>query len=75
MHLSDTRHFCHRDQRGYLRIAYEKASRLQRLRAEISQARRENKDYVHKVERAKMIRSIEKRRKRRHDAEEDEVRE
>nr|CAG8443805.1 9489_t:CDS:2 [Entrophospora candida] len=39
-------------------IAYENAARVQRLTAEISQSRRENKDYIAKVEKAKKIRNI-----------------
>lgn len=39
-------------------IAYENAARVQRLTAEISQSRRENKDYIAKVEKAKRIRGI-----------------
>ncbi|CAG8582589.1 5333_t:CDS:2 [Ambispora gerdemannii] len=43
-------------------IAYENASRAQRLQAEISQARRENKDYVKKVEKSKMIKSMQEKK-------------
>ena len=36
-------------------VAYEKAARTKRLQMEISQARRENKDYIRKVERSKIM--------------------
>ncbi|KAI9140911.1 hypothetical protein BKA69DRAFT_1029013 [Paraphysoderma sedebokerense] len=45
-------------------IAYEKAQKEQRLRAEILQAKRENKLYLANVSKAKMIQSIEGRKKR-----------
>ncbi|RIA93692.1 hypothetical protein C1645_709902 [Glomus cerebriforme] len=45
-------------------IAYEKAARTQRLQAEISQARRENKEYLKNVEKAKMIRSMEEKKEK-----------
>lgn len=43
-------------------IAYENTMRSKRLQAEISQGRRENKEYVKKVEKAKMLQSIENKR-------------
>ncbi|KAG9298196.1 hypothetical protein G9A89_002684 [Geosiphon pyriformis] len=43
-------------------IAYETAARSQRLQAEISQAKRETKDYIRKVEKAKMIENMEKKK-------------
>ncbi|CAG8714887.1 8856_t:CDS:2, partial [Ambispora leptoticha] len=46
-------------------IAYENASRAQRLQAEISQAKRENKDYVRKVEKSKMIKNIQEKKLKR----------
>jgi len=45
-------------------IAHERAARTQRLQAEISQARRENKEYLKKVEKAKMIQSMEKKKEK-----------
>ncbi|ORY06280.1 hypothetical protein K493DRAFT_333167 [Basidiobolus meristosporus CBS 931.73] len=53
------------------RIAYEKAVREQKLRAEISQARKENKMYVENVEKAKIIKGIQEKKKRKLD--EDDV--
>ncbi|KAK3841858.1 MAG: hypothetical protein J3R72DRAFT_482977 [Linnemannia gamsii] len=41
------------------RIAYENASRAQRLQAEINQAKRENKTIMTNIEKAKMIKSME----------------
>ncbi|KAK9704628.1 RNA-binding ATPase activator esf2 [Basidiobolus ranarum] len=49
------------------RIAYEKAIREQKLRAEISQARKENKMYVDNVEKAKVIKGIQDKKKRKLD--------
>lgn len=46
-------------------IAYEKASRQQRLRTEIAQAQRENKAYVANVERSKMVANMEEKKRRR----------
>ncbi|KAL7270656.1 RNA-binding ATPase activator esf2 [Rhizina undulata] len=40
-------------------IAYENASRQAKMRAEISQATRENKTYIRNVERAKMVENME----------------
>ncbi|KAI7871294.1 hypothetical protein BDF14DRAFT_1873587 [Spinellus fusiger] len=55
-------------------IAYEKQAREQRLRAEISQANRENKNYIQNVERSKMHKSIQdKKRKRGEDQETEEA--
>ncbi|CAG8555885.1 345_t:CDS:2 [Funneliformis caledonium] len=54
-------------------IAYEKAARTQRLQAEISQARRENKEYVKKVEKAKMIQSMEEKKEKKRKAAEVEM--
>ncbi|CAB4392260.1 unnamed protein product [Rhizophagus irregularis] len=45
-------------------IVHEKATRIQRLQAEISQARRENKEYLKKVEKAKMIKSMEEKKEK-----------
>src|SRR5437870_4854356 len=44
-------------------VAYEKASREQRLRAEMDQAKRENKAFVENVVRSKMIERIKEKRK------------
>ncbi|ORZ26611.1 hypothetical protein BCR41DRAFT_300893 [Lobosporangium transversale] len=44
------------------RIAYENASRAQRLQAEISQAKRENKFILSNIEKSKMIKSIEEKK-------------
>ncbi|KAG0227370.1 RNA-binding ATPase activator esf2 [Actinomortierella wolfii] len=44
------------------RIAYENASRAQRLQAEISQAKRENKAILANIEKSKMIQSIEEKK-------------
>ncbi|KAF9183606.1 RNA-binding ATPase activator esf2 [Haplosporangium sp. Z 767] len=44
------------------RIAYENASRAQRLQAEISQAKRENKFIMTNIEKAKMIKNIEEKK-------------
>ncbi|KAK3827794.1 MAG: hypothetical protein J3Q66DRAFT_306201 [Benniella sp.] len=44
------------------RIAYENASRAQRLQAEISQAKRENKFILNNIEKSKMIKSIEEKK-------------
>ncbi|KAF9924562.1 Activator of basal transcription 1 [Linnemannia zychae] len=44
------------------RIAYENASRAQRLQAEINQAKRENKVIMANVEKAKMIKSMEEKK-------------
>ena len=46
------------------KIAYEKAIKEQRLKAEIEQAKRENNFYLQNVEKAKMIQSIEERKKK-----------
>ncbi|GBC02921.1 hypothetical protein RclHR1_00490007 [Rhizophagus clarus] len=51
-------------------IAHEKATRIQRLQAEISQARRESKEYLKKVEKAKMIKSMEEKKERKRKASE-----
>ncbi|KAI9205682.1 uncharacterized protein BJ171DRAFT_501177 [Polychytrium aggregatum] len=45
-------------------IAYERAVRDQKLKAEMSQAKRENKVYIKNVEKAKMIEGIEARKSR-----------
>ncbi|KAG0037053.1 RNA-binding ATPase activator esf2 [Podila clonocystis] len=52
------------------RIAYENASRAQRLQAEISQAKRENKFILNNIEKSKMIKSMEEKKeaKRKADA-------
>ncbi|KAF9307072.1 RNA-binding ATPase activator esf2 [Mortierella antarctica] len=44
------------------RIAYENASRAQRLQAEISQAKRENKFILNNIEKSKMIKSMEEKK-------------
>ncbi|KAG0250922.1 RNA-binding ATPase activator esf2 [Mortierella polycephala] len=44
------------------RIAYENASRAQRLQAEISQAKRENKFIITNIEKAKMIKNMEEKK-------------
>ncbi|KAK3837881.1 MAG: hypothetical protein JOS17DRAFT_679966 [Linnemannia elongata] len=44
------------------RIAYENASRAQRLQAEINQAKRENKTILTNIEKAKMIKSMEEKK-------------
>ncbi|KAF9911795.1 RNA-binding ATPase activator esf2 [Linnemannia zychae] len=44
------------------RIAYENASRAQRLQAEINQAKRENKTIMTNIEKAKMIKSMEEKK-------------
>ncbi|KAG0349226.1 RNA-binding ATPase activator esf2, partial [Gamsiella multidivaricata] len=44
------------------RIAYENASRAQRLQAEISQANRENKFILNNIEKSKMIKSMEEKK-------------
>ncbi|KAF9579192.1 RNA-binding ATPase activator esf2 [Lunasporangiospora selenospora] len=44
------------------RVAYENASRAQRLQAEISQAKRENKFILETIEKSKMIKSIEEKK-------------
>lgn len=50
--------------------AYENASRAQRLQAEISQAKRENKFILNNIEKSKMIKSMEEKKeaKRKADA-------
>ncbi|RUS33046.1 hypothetical protein BC938DRAFT_473337 [Jimgerdemannia flammicorona] len=45
------------------RIAFENASRQQRLRTEIAQAQRENKAYVANVERSKMVAKMEEKKR------------
>ncbi|RHZ53040.1 hypothetical protein Glove_452g6 [Diversispora epigaea] len=45
-------------------IAYENAMRTKRLQAEISQGHRENKEYIKKVEKAKMLQNIENKKQR-----------
>lgn len=42
-------------------MAYEKAVREQRVRAELTQARRESKAYLESMDRAKMLQSLEQR--------------
>ncbi|KAG0000879.1 RNA-binding ATPase activator esf2 [Entomortierella chlamydospora] len=44
------------------RIAYENASRAQRLQAEISQAKRENKFILNNIEKSKMIKNMEEKK-------------
>ncbi|KAF9093733.1 RNA-binding ATPase activator esf2 [Mortierella sp. AD031] len=44
------------------RIAYENASRAQRLQAEINQAKRENKSIMTNIEKAKMIKNMEEKK-------------
>jgi ESF2/ABP1 family protein len=46
------------------RIAYEKATRDQKIRVETQQARRENRAYLKSVETAKMIEAIEDKKKK-----------
>ncbi|OZJ04749.1 hypothetical protein BZG36_01794 [Bifiguratus adelaidae] len=56
------------------RIAYERAAKQQRLRAELSQMKRENSAFVANVEKSKMIANMEeKRKKRQQDSNEDSV--
>ncbi|CEP12347.1 hypothetical protein [Parasitella parasitica] len=51
-------------------MAHERQARKQRLRAEIAQSTRENKNYIQNVERAKMLQNMEqKKRKRQPEAE------
>ncbi|CAG8505315.1 4282_t:CDS:2, partial [Scutellospora calospora] len=47
-------------------IVNENTERRHRLQAEISQSRREIKDYIKKVEKSKMIRSIEQKKAKKH---------
>lgn len=47
------------------RIAFENASRAQRLRTEMDQAKRENKAYTMNVDRAKAVEAMEEKAKRR----------
>ncbi|RKP11684.1 hypothetical protein BJ684DRAFT_12604, partial [Piptocephalis cylindrospora] len=47
------------------RIAFENASRAQRLRTEMDQANRENKAYTANVDRAKAVEAMEEKAKRR----------
>lgn len=54
-------------------IAYEVKVREQRLKAEMAQARRENKTYVKNVEKAKMIEGMEEKRAKKRKAEESQV--
>jgi len=49
------------------RIAYEKAERQQRLRAELAQATRENKSYLKNVEKAKMIKNMEEKKRKKNE--------
>ncbi|KAF9379752.1 RNA-binding ATPase activator esf2 [Podila verticillata] len=51
------------------RIAYENASRAQRLQAEISQAKRENKFILGNIEKSKMIKGIEEKKEAKRKAE------
>ncbi|KAF9967477.1 Activator of basal transcription 1 [Mortierella alpina] len=44
------------------RIAYENASRAQRLQAEINQAKRENKFIMNNIEKSKMIKNMEEKK-------------
>ncbi|KAF8475628.1 hypothetical protein BDZ91DRAFT_844361 [Kalaharituber pfeilii] len=53
-------------------IAYENASRQAKLRAEISQATRENKTFIRNVERAKMVENIKESKKRKAEKEQHE---
>lgn len=43
-------------------LAYENASRAQRLQAEINQAKRENKTILTNIEKAKMIKNMEEKK-------------
>jgi len=43
-------------------VAYENASRAQRLQAEINQAKRENKTILTNIEKAKMIKNMEEKK-------------
>ncbi|CAG8507209.1 422_t:CDS:10 [Diversispora eburnea] len=45
-------------------IAYENVMRTKRLQVEISQGHRENKEYIKKVEKAKMFQNIESKKQR-----------
>ncbi|GJJ72585.1 ESF2/ABP1 family protein [Entomortierella parvispora] len=54
------------------RIAYENASRAQRLQAEISQAKRENKFIMNNIEKSKMIKNMEEKKAAKRKAEEGE---
>ncbi|KAF8979348.1 RNA-binding ATPase activator esf2 [Entomortierella lignicola] len=54
------------------RIAYENASRAQRLQAEISQAKRENKYILNNIEKSKMIKNMEEKKAAKRKSEEGE---
>jgi len=45
-------------------VAYEKAVREQKLRAELSQAKRENNIFLKNVEKSKMVKDIEERKRK-----------
>ncbi|KAF9402885.1 RNA-binding ATPase activator esf2 [Podila epigama] len=51
------------------RIAYENASRAQRMQAEINQAKRENKFILGNIEKSKMIKSMEEKKEAKRKAE------
>lgn len=53
------------------KIAHEKAERDKRMRTELTQAKREHRFYVEKIEQSKVISKIEKRRRKEGDGEED----
>ncbi|KAG0164074.1 RNA-binding ATPase activator esf2 [Apophysomyces sp. BC1034] len=56
-------------------MAYEQQARQQRLRNEVAQSQRENKTYIQNVERSKMYKGMEeKKRKRGEDVQDDDIR-
>ncbi|KAF9434653.1 RNA-binding ATPase activator esf2 [Entomortierella beljakovae] len=55
------------------RIAYENASRAQRLQAEISQAKRENKFIMNSIEKSKMIKNMEEKKEAKRKVEDNEA--
>jgi ESF2/ABP1 family protein len=56
------------------RIAYERASRQQKMQAELEQARRENRAYLQNVDRAKALEAIRERKRQRNEVDENLVR-
>ncbi|KAF7727047.1 RNA-binding ATPase activator esf2 [Apophysomyces ossiformis] len=56
-------------------MAYEQQARQHRLRNEVAQSQRENKTFIQNIERSKMIKGMEdKKRKRGEDVQEDDIR-
>ncbi|KAI8640296.1 hypothetical protein BD408DRAFT_420074 [Parasitella parasitica] len=49
-------------------LVHERQARKQRLRAEIAQATRENKNYIQNVERSKMLQNMEQKKRKRQSA-------